>query len=198
MSGAEHGFRFLSEQQVHQGSVWRVVVADFQAPGGDTFGRDIVRSPGAVGVVPVVFDVEGNASVVLVSQYRPSYEDVVLEIPAGMRDIEGEDVAGVARRELAEEAGLVAGDLLHLADIYPSPGLTDSVVAIFLATHCGETETDRHGPEEEAMEIALYPLEDALTMIDRGEIRDAKTVVGLLMAARRLDEVDHPHPDGAD
>jgi ADP-ribose pyrophosphatase len=198
VSGAEHGFRFLSEQQVHQGYVWRVVQADFEAPDGGAFRRDIVRSPGAVGVVPVVFDVEGNASVLLVSQYRPPYEELVLEIPAGMRDIEGEDVAEVARRELAEEAGMVAGDLLPLTDIYPSPGLTDSVTTIFLATHCGETETDRQGPEEEAMEAALYPLEEALSMIDRGEIRDAKTVVGLLMAARRLDEVDHPHHDGAD
>ena len=198
MSGAEHGFRFVSEQHIHRGYVWRVVRADFEAPDGAIFHRDIVRSPGAVGVVPIVFDVEGNPSVVLASQYRPPYDELVLEIPAGMRDIEGEDIAEVARRELAEEAGMVAGDLRHLTDIYPSPGLTDSVTTIFLATHCGETSPDRQGPEEEAMQIALYPLEEALAMIDRGEIRDAKTVIGLLMAARRLDEVDHPHRAHAD
>lgn len=191
MNEAEHGFRFVSEQVIHHGYVWSLVGADFEAPDGEGFRRDIVRSPGAVGIVPVVFDVEGNASVVLVSQYRPPYNELVIEIPAGMRDIEGEDVAEVARRELAEEAGLMPGDLQFLTDIYPSPGMTDSVTTIYLATHCSETETDRQGPEEEAMEVALHPLDDALAMIDRGEIRDAKTVVGLLLAARRLDAMDH-------
>ena len=84
------GFRHLGDRQVHEGHIWRVVVADFESPDGRRFQRDIVRSPGAVAAVPLVFDAEGNPSVVLVRQYRPAYDRELLEIPAGMRDVAGE------------------------------------------------------------------------------------------------------------
>ena len=128
------GFRRVGEREVHQGHVWRVVVADFTGPDGEHFARDIVRSPGAVGVVPLVFDAEGNPSVVLVEQYRPPYERRILEIPAGMRDVPGEPPEETARRELIEEAGLAPGRLDLLTEFYPSPGMTDSVCTVYLAT----------------------------------------------------------------
>jgi len=180
------GFRHLGDTDVHQGYVWKVVRGGFEAPDGELFERDIVRSPGAVGVVPLVFDAEGLPSVVLLSQYRPPYERNVIEIPAGMRDIPDEPAVETGRRELVEEAGLLAGDLDHLVDIYPSPGMTDAICSIFLATECTPIEHDRQGPEEQAMELVHLPLEDALDMIDRGDINDAKTVVGLLATDRRL------------
>lgn len=180
------GFRHLGDRLVHQGHVWHVAVADFEAPNGDRFVRDIVRSPGAVGVVPLVFDAEGLASVVLVKQYRPPHERDVIEIPAGMRDVAGEDPAETGRRELVEEVGLRAGELAHLIDMMASPGMTDSVCTIYLATECTPTEHDRHGPEEEHMEILHLPLDEALAMIDRGEITDGKTIAGLFAADRRI------------
>lgn len=179
-------FRHLGDTDVHLGYVWKVVLADFEAPDGSSFRRDIVRSPGAVGVVPLVFDAEGQPSVVLVEQYRPPYEREVIEIPAGMRDIVDEPPEATGRRELIEEAGLRAGEMSHLIDMLPSPGMTDSVCTIFLATGCTPAELDRQGPEEEAMRLLHLPLDDALSMIDRGEISDAKTVVGLLATDRRL------------
>ena len=186
------GFRRLSESIVHQGHVWHVAVVDFAAPDGSTFRRDIVRSPGAVGVVPVVFDAEGSPSVVLVSQYRPPYERSIIEIPAGMRDIDGEDTAEVARRELAEEAGLAAEHLELLTEILPSPGMTDSVTTLYMATGCTPVPDDRQGPEEEHMTLVHLPLVEAVAMVERGEITDAKSVVALLFAQRRLDVSDHP------
>jgi 8-oxo-dGDP phosphatase len=180
------GFRRVGEHQVHQGYVWSVAVAEFVDPDGGTFTRDIVRSPGAVGVVPLVFDAEGNPSVVLVSQYRPPYERSIIEIPAGMRDIAGEEPVEVARRELVEEAGLAAGHLELLTEIYPSPGMTDSVTSIFLATDCTATDVDRQGPEEDHMELLHLPLADAMAMVLTGEIADAKTVIGLLLTERQL------------
>lgn len=191
---AEPGFRRRSETVVHEGYVWNVALVEFEAPDGSLFTRDIVRSPGAVGVLPLVFDAEGNPSVVLVAQFRPPYEREVIEIPAGMRDVEGEDAAGVARRELIEEAGLDAGELDLLTEILPSPGMTDSVTTLFLATGCRPVPHDRHGPEEEHMEILHLPLADAIRMVERGEITDAKSVVALLMAERRLRASDHPAP----
>lgn len=184
------GFTRIEESLVHQGYIWHVATAEYEAPDGTRFHRDIVRSPGAVGVVPLVFDAEGNPSVVLVSQYRAPYEEHVIEIPAGMRDIDGEDTAQVARRELIEEAGLAAGNIDLLCSIYPSPGMTDSITTIYLATDCTPVPTDRQGPEEAFMQIVHVPLTDALSMIDRGEIRDAKTVTGLLMTERRLRSTD--------
>lgn len=179
-------FRHLGDDPVHQGHIWHVVVADFESPDGQRFRRDIVRSPGSVGVVPLVFDAEGVPSVVLVRQYRPAYGREIIEIPAGMRDVPGEDPAETGRRELVEEAGLASDEISHLIDMLPSPGMTDSVCSIFLATGCTPVEHDRQGPEEQHMEILHVPLDEALTMIDRGEITDAKTVCGLLAADRRI------------
>jgi len=184
------GFRRVDERLVHQGYVWHLATAEFEAPDGRRFERDIVRSPGAVGVVPLVFDAEGNPSVVLVKQYRPPYDDMVIEIPAGMRDIEGEDAAEVARRELIEEAGLVAGELVYLTEIYPSPGMTNSITSIYLATGCTPTDHDRQGPEEDFMEVLHVPLGDAIEMVLDQRICDSKTVTGLLLTERRLRTAD--------
>lgn len=179
-------FRRLGDTQVHQGYIWRVVVADFEAPDGSTFRRDIVRSPGAVAVVPILVDEHGTPEVVLVSQYRVPYERNLIEIPAGMRDVPGEPPEQTGRRELIEEAGLAAGEMELLLEMLPSPGMTDSVCSIFLATGCTPVERQLHGPEEQHSEILRTPLGEALAMIDDGRIADAKTVAGLLIAARRL------------
>lgn len=180
------GFRHVRDVDVHQGFVWKLVTADFEAPDGGTFRRDVVRSPGAVGVVPLVFDAEGQPSVVLIRQYRAPYDRPLIEIPAGMRDVPGEPPEQTGRRELVEEAGLSAGAMVHLVDMFPSPGMTDSVCSIYLATRCTPVAHDRQGPEEADMEILHIPLEDALAMIDRHEIGDAKTVAGLFATDRRL------------
>ena len=184
------GFRRTGERRVHQGHVWSVAVADFVDPDGGAFTRDIVRSPGAVGVLPLVFDAEGNPSVVLVSQYRPPHERTVIEIPAGMRDIVGEAPIEVARRELIEEAGLAAGRIDLLAEIYPSPGLTDSVTTIYLATACTPVEAAPHGPEEVHARLLHLPFEDAVAMVLDGRIKDAKTVTAVLLTDRRMRDGD--------
>ena len=180
------GFERLDETLIHQGYIWRVSTARFRAPDGEEFSRDVVRSPGAVGVVPIWVDAEGTPSVVLVRQFRAPYEELVLEIPAGMRDKPGEPPEETARRELMEEVGLQASDMVHLLDMYPSPAMTDSVTTVYLATGLSPVARELHGPEERHMEVLHLPLEVALEGIDRGEIRDAKTVAGLLLAERRL------------
>ncbi|MEZ5216878.1 MAG: NUDIX hydrolase [Ilumatobacteraceae bacterium] len=180
------GFRRTAERQVHQGYVWRLVTADYESPDGAPFTRDIVRSPGAVGVVPVLEPEPGRFEIVLVRQWRAPYETELWEIPAGMRDVEGEDPAETARRELIEEAGYRAGSVEELGRIYPSPGLTDAITWIYLATELTPVAQDLQGPEEEHLVVEVVALEEAVAMVDRGEILDAKTVVGVLRAARRL------------
>lgn len=187
MSGA---FRHLGDSTVHVGHVWQVATAEFETPDGERFVRDVVRSPGAVGVLPVVFDAEGSPAVVLVEQYRPPYDALVIEIPAGMRDVDGEDTETVARRELAEEAGLVADEVELLGEILPSPGMTDSITTLYLASGCRPVATDRQGPEERFMALLHVPFERAIDMVVDGRIRDAKSVAALFLAERRLRAAD--------
>ena len=185
------GFRHLGDRLVHQGYIWHVAVAEYESPEGEMFQRDIVRSPGAVAAVPLRFDADGAARVVLVRQYRAPFDDFVIEVPAGMRDVPGEATEVTAARELVEEVGLQPGRLVHLIDMYPSAGMTDSVLTLYLATELTEVPRNTHGPEEAHMEVLDVSLADAVAMVLGGEIHDAKTVIGVLMVERRLRESGH-------
>jgi ADP-ribose pyrophosphatase len=184
------GFRHLNDRVVHDGKIWRVVEGSFAAPDGTAFERDIVRSPGAVGAVPVLFDVEGTPSVVLVRQYRPVLDAELLEIPAGMRDVEGEAPEVTAARELAEEVGFRPGHLELLTVFHNSAGMTDATTHVYLASDLQTVPTESHGPEEEAMTVLQVPLADAVDDVLAGRITDAKTVIGLLLTGRRLADED--------
>jgi len=181
-------FQHLGDRLAHQGHIWKVVTASYVAPDGTEFQRDVVRSPGAVGVVPLLRGGDGTPMVRLLQQYRPPYDRMIIEIPAGMRDVPGEPPVDTGRRELLEEAGLAAGQMVHLIDLFPSPGMTDSVTNIFLATDCTPAPPDLQGPEEQHMVVFDVSLGEALAMIDSGKIADAKTVTGLLLAHRHLHE----------
>ena len=179
------GFRLVSEALLHEGHVWNVTIGTFESPTGELFERDIVRSPGAVGVVPLLYR-DGVPTVVFVNQYRPPLDRVVLEIPAGIRDVPDEATEVTAARELAEEVGLHAANLEYLTHYYTSGGMTDSILHLYLATNLTVVPAAAHGPEEEHMETLELPLAEAVDMVVRGEIHDAKTVIGLLLVARRL------------
>lgn len=179
------GFTHEGDRLVHQGHFVQVVEATYTAPDGRSFTRDVVRSRGAVGIVPIRF-VDGAPHVVLLRQYRPPYDAALIEIPAGVRDVDGEDLIETAQRELGEEAGLRAASIVPIGQLYPSPGLTDAITWLFLATELSEVPHDAQGPEEEEMEIFSMPLADAVAAVERGEILDAKTVIGLLRTERRL------------
>ena len=180
-------FRHVSESLIHEGHVWNVVLGTFESPSGEQFRRDIVRSPGAVGVVPLLHN-DGVPTVVLVRQYRPPLDRVVLEIPAGIRDVPNEPTEVTAARELAEEVGLEPGRLEYLTHYYTSGGMTDSILHLYLATELTPVARTAHGPEEEHMEIVELPLAKAVDMVMRGEIHDAKTVIGLLFVDRRMNK----------
>ena len=180
-------FRHLGDRIVHRGHIWNVAVSTFESPHGDRFERDVVRSPGAVAVVPVLLE-NGVPTVVFVRQYRGPLDRTVLEIPAGMRDVPEESLEITARRELAEEVGLSAGRLEYLTHFYPAVGMTDSVLHLFVASDLTMVERDVQGPEELHMDVLRIPLTEAVEMVVGGEIHDAKTVIGLLLVDRRWRE----------
>ena len=188
------GFRHVDDRLVHQGHIWHVAVARFESPDGEAFERDVVRSPGAVAAVPLLFDAEGNPSVVLVRQYRAAFDELVLEVPAGMRDVPDEPTIVTAARELVEEVGLVAGRLVPMHAFYPSAGMTNSVLHLFLATELSVVDRETHGPEEAHSEVVHLPLGEAMAMVESGEIRDAKTIIGLLLVERQLLRGDAVRP----
>ena len=175
------GFRFLGERPIHQGHVIRVVPGEYGTPDGEVMHRDVVRHPGAVGVVPVDGD-----DIVLVRQYRaPAHEDL-LEIPAGTRDVDGEAPEITAIRELEEEVGFTADAVVPLARFYNSVGFSDEFSHVFLATELRPVPLQRQGPEELHMTIERVALDDAADWVADGRIRDAKTVIGVLAALRHL------------
>ena len=185
--GPAAGFRRVDERIVHEWGMWRLVAADFEAPDGERFERHVVRSPGAVAVVPVLFDAEGSPSVVLVDQYRPALERAVLELPAGMRDVEGEPPEDTAQRELIEEVGFEAGTLTFLTEYLPSPGLTNATMRLYLGVDLRSVPRETHGPEESHMAVVHLPLAEAVRLVRAGEIANAAAVIGLLLVAERLD-----------
>lgn len=181
MSGGG-GFRRLSERVVYEGQRITSAVGTFEAPDGSRFERDVVRHPGAVAVVPVTADGE----VLLVRQYRAVVDATLLEVPAGIRDVPGEAPEATAARELAEEAGVVAGRLTRLGEVYNSPGFCDELVFLFLAQDLEPAEASAQGVEEEHMTLERVPLADVARLVAAGAIQDAKTVAGLALAAEVL------------
>jgi 8-oxo-dGDP phosphatase len=140
--------------------------------------REVVEHPGSVSVVAV----DDRGRVALVSQHRDAVGASLLEIPAGLRDQEGEDPAETARRELREECGLDAGDLQRLGSFYTSPGFTDERQEMYLATRL--READQAEADVDVDEVSWMPLEEAVARVVGGEIADLKTAAGILLAAR--------------
>lgn len=163
-----------------------VVRVAVEGPGGARHLREVVRHPGAVVVVPVKPGPDGAPVVVLVRQYRASVGEELLELPAGKRDVDGEAPEQTASRELAEEVGMSAGRLELLARFYNSPGFCDELSWLYLARELREVPASPQGPEEAHMQLVELPMADAEQLIASGVVKDAKTMVGLLLASRRL------------
>ena len=171
-------FEKVGERLVHHGAVIDVAVGTFRGPDGSTFERDVVHHPGAVSVVAV--DADGR--VPLVRQYRAALDVELLELPAGKLDVDGEPPEECARRELAEEVGLAAEAWELLCEFHNSPGFSDERHRVYLARGLSEVPDDRQGVEEASMTVEWVSLSDAVSLAREGEVKDAKTVIGLLLA----------------
>jgi 8-oxo-dGDP phosphatase len=178
---AGNGFERLGEREIFRGHLIGVANARFSAPDGQQFERDIVHHPGAVAIVAL----EQPDVVTLVRQFRPALGHSVLELPAGTRDVSGEPPQETARRELAEEVGLYASEMEHLATIYNSPGYSDQVTLVFLAVGLSRGELGRSGVEERWMKTERVALSEVSQLVAGGRLADATTIIGLLLTAER-------------
>jgi 8-oxo-dGTP pyrophosphatase MutT (NUDIX family) len=177
----------VSRVERYAGPIFTVYSDQVTMSGGGTAGRDVVVNKNAV-VVVALDDVD---RVVLIKQYRHAVGGRLWELPAGLRDVDGEDLVRTAARELAEEADLAAARFDLLVDLHTSPGFSAETVRIFLARELTPVpEPERHVRlEEEAdIEIVWRDLDEAVAMVLRGEITNAAAVAGLLAAARARED----------
>lgn len=150
-----------------------VRVDDALLPNGKPCKREVCEHVGGVGVLPI----DENRMVTLVRQYRYPYETTTLEIPAGKMDQGPENAENCGRRELSEETGLVAGTMIPMGEIWPSPGFMDERLHLFCAKEL--TQGEVHPDEDEFVEIVRMPFEELCQRIASGEIHDAKTVAAI-------------------
>jgi ADP-ribose pyrophosphatase len=164
----------LSSERVFEGRVVRVEVDTVRLPDGRETRREVVRHGDAVMLIPWL----DEEHVVLVRQFRYAVGQALLELPAGLLDRPGEAIESCAQRELREETGYRAAHLEKVVTFYTTPGFTDEVIHCFRATgltpEAGEDEAD------ERLEVVPMAHTEALELIRRGEIRDGKTILGLL------------------
>jgi ADP-ribose pyrophosphatase len=175
----------LASRRIYTGRVVRLDVDTVRFPDGSTGDLELVRHPGAAAVVPCASDPGGDdPTILMIRQYRYAAGGPLWEVPAGTLG-PGEAPEACARRELVEEAGVTAAELAPLTSIWTTPGFTDEVIHLYLAT--GLTAGTPARERDEFIEVVPQPLSQVLTRIRDGEIRDAKTIVAILyMAGFRL------------
>ncbi|MCC9604316.1 NUDIX hydrolase [Blastopirellula sp. JC732] len=154
------GVRFAVDRVVHDGRQ-----------------RDIVRHPGAAVILPIV----GDDQICLIRNYRVSVEETLIELPAGTLE-PNEPPEITAARELTEETGYTAESVELLVKFYPSPGIMDERMFVYVATGLTAGAPEREAGEE--IENLVVSLDEAISMIGDGQIKDGKTIAGLLYYER--------------
>jgi ADP-ribose pyrophosphatase len=171
----------ISSKKIFNGNIIKVFLDNVKLPNDKTATREKVIHPGAVAIVPV----NSNMEVILVKQYRHPVEDILIEIPAGKLDA-GESPLDCAKRELEEEVGAKNGNLIHLSSFHTTPGFSNEVLHLYLAI--GFLKKQNNLDEDEFLEVLEIKLEDSIDMIVKGEIKDAKTIIGIFLAKKYLED----------
>jgi ADP-ribose pyrophosphatase len=184
-SGADLLERVIDSRILHRGRYLTFRIDTVERPDGSRATREIAGHPGAVAILAL----DAEDRVLLVRQWRVAAGQALLEIPAGTLDVAAdgsvEDPDLAAPRELEEETGMRAGSWRLLARFYTAPGFTSELMHLYLATDLRLAEGHRLGPDEdELLLLERLPWQDALAAAERGEVGDAKSLVGLLWLAR--------------
>ncbi len=181
--------RLVASEVIYRGRVLEFRADTVELADGRRARRDVAGHPGAVAIVAL----DPDGCVLLVRQYRHPAGRALLEIPAGTLERDPatgatEDPEGAARRELEEETGHRAARWELLTDFWTAPGFATERMFLYLASDLAAAAGDRLQPDEdEALQLVRLPWRDAVAAVERGEIRDAKSLVGLLWLARRLE-----------
>jgi 8-oxo-dGTP pyrophosphatase MutT (NUDIX family) len=198
VSGPRHDFPVRESGELYSGRVMALRSDRVVMPGGRVATREIVEHPGAVAIAAL----DADDRLMMIHQYRHAVRRRLWELPAGLLDVAGEDPLEAARRELAEEAGLVAEQWTVLLDIVPSPGFSDESIRVYLARGLTDVGRPDGGDDEEADLVTRWvSMSVAVRMALAGTIVNATTVSAVL-AAHVLSAspsggrpVDSPWPD---
>lgn len=171
----------ISHRRIHTGRIITLDTDTVRFPDGSVGEMDMVHHPGASAIVPFLSDPKGDdPQILLLKQYRYAAGQYLYEIPAGRLDA-GEAPRDCAIRELREETGCTADRMEFLTTIFTTPGFSDERIHLFLAVGLTRGETAHEA--DEFMTVETVTLSHALRLIEKGEISDAKTALGLLFAA---------------
>jgi len=178
--------RVVASEVIRRGHYLEFRIDTVERADGSRASRDIVGHPGAVAMVAL----DEEDRVLLVRQFRVAARKALLEIPAGTLDVDAatgktEDPDLAAARELEEETGYRAGRWQHLTSFWTAPGFATEFMHLYLATELAPAHENRRGPDEdERLELERMPWQDAVAAVERGEIEDSKSIIGLLWLAR--------------
>lgn len=173
----------LKEDYIYKGKILNVRVDEVELPNGAKSKREIIEHSGGV----VILALHANGNVSFVNQFRYPYKKVVLELPAGKVE-KGEDPLETGKRELKEEVGLTAKRYINLGEYYPTTGYCEEIIYMYLAL--GLTNGEQDLDENEFLSIETMPIDKAVDMVLKGEIRDGKTQTALLKVAMMLKNGD--------
>jgi len=172
----------VEPQSTREGFAGRLIRVEVESWDGHDF--EVIRHPGAAAVLPLTPD----GDVLLVRQFRPAIRRTLVEIPAGILDMDGEDALGCAARELFEETGYRHRSLEFVGGIYTSAGFADEYIHLFEAW----TGNRQEGTPEQGIEVLRRPLDEMVAAARAGRVRDAKTAVALLLAGARRSRAELP------
>ncbi|GIN19898.1 MAG TPA: NUDIX hydrolase [Bacillus bacterium] len=164
----------VSTEQIFKGKIISVQVDEVELPNGKLSKREIVRHPGAVGLIALTDD----NKIVMVEQFRKPLERSLLEIPAGKLE-PGENPDVTAERELEEETGYRAGNMEYISSFYTSPGFANEIIHLYLATELEKVENPAEADDDEFVELVELSLEESLVCIENDRIYDAKTIFAI-------------------
>ena len=159
----------VKETVIYNGNYLDLINVDVKLPDGNLSNRDIIKHPGACAIIPFLTDNQ----VILIEQFRKPLEKTILEIPAGKLD-KNEEIINCAHRELEEETGYKAKEMIYLGSIATAPGFCDEIIHLFKATNLYEGK--KSCDEDEFTDIKKFTLDEIKLMIKKGEIIDTKTI----------------------
>jgi ADP-ribose pyrophosphatase len=177
----------IKSERLYHGRIFDLVIEDMEEQDGNIRRCEIISHPGGGVVIPLL----DNGNVLLVRQYRYPHKKFVLEAPAGKLE-PNEDPLDCAKRELMEETGYSAEKFVKLTAMYTTPGFCNEVLHVYLATGLKKSELGQNLDDgEQSLTVESLPLTQSIEMITKGEIVDGKTIVGILLAERKMKQSLH-------
>lgn len=169
----------LTSDTVYEGKIFTIIHDTAELENGENAFRDVILHSGGVCVIPVT----ENNEIFMVKQFRYPFREVTTEIPAGKLE-KGESHHECGRRELLEETGFTCTEYIYLGEIYPTPAYNTEIIHVYLAR--GLSLKKQNLDPDEFLDVEKIPLSEAVTLVMDGKIKDAKTQIAILKAARIL------------